>query len=107
MAALTIIANIHADLDQIDLVETELLKLIPVTRAEEGCIQFDLHQGNDNPAHFSLYETWESRALWTTHMNAPHLQAYVDATDDAVAQVTLSEMTKIGDDIAAAEGKTK
>ncbi|MEM1156594.1 MAG: putative quinol monooxygenase [Pseudomonadota bacterium] len=95
MTALTIVANIQANQDKIELVKSELLKLIPITRAENGCIQYDLHQDNDDPAHFTFYENWESRELWQTHMNAPHLPAYMSATDGAVAEFTVSEMTKI------------
>ncbi|MEM9449380.1 MAG: antibiotic biosynthesis monooxygenase, partial [Cyanobacteria bacterium P01_E01_bin.6] len=24
-----------------------------------GCIQYDLHEDNENPAHFVFYENWE------------------------------------------------
>ena len=96
MAKLTIVANIHAKADKVDLVKAELLKLIPITRAEEGCIQYDLHQDNENPSHFMFYENWESRELWQTHMNAPHLAAYLAATDGAVESFTLNEMSVIG-----------
>lgn len=96
MSKLTIVANIKANPDQIDLVKAELEKLIDITRAEEGCINYDLHQDNDNPAHFMFYENWESRELWQTHMNAPHLSAYMDATEGAVAEFTLNELSVIG-----------
>lgn len=95
MSTLTIVANIKANPDKIDLVKTELLKLVEVTRAEEGCINYDLHQDNENPAHFVFYENWASRELWQTHMNAPHLSAYMAATDGAVEAFTLNEMTSI------------
>ncbi|MEM9356914.1 MAG: putative quinol monooxygenase [Pseudomonadota bacterium] len=95
MAKLTIVANIHAKADKVELVKSELLKLIPITRAEQGCIQYDLHQDNGNPAHFMFYENWESRELWQTHMNAPHLAAYMAATEGAVEDFTLNEMTII------------
>lgn len=96
MAKLTIVANIKANPDTIELVKAELIKLIEITRAEEGCINYDLHQDNENPAHFLFHENWESRELWQTHMNAPHLAAYMEATDGAVAEFTLNEMTVIG-----------
>ena len=95
MARLTIVANIHANPGQIGLVKAELEKLIPVTRAEEGCINYDLHQGNDDPAHFTFYENWESREMWQAHMRSSHLAAYMEATDGAVAEFTVSEMTKV------------
>lgn len=91
---LTIVARIEADNDKIELVKTELLKLIEPTLQESGCIQYDLHQDNDNSAVFLFYENWESRALWQAHMNNSHLAEYAKATEGAVASFTLNEMTK-------------
>ena len=96
MAKLTIVANIVANSDKVDLVKTALLKLIETTRAEAGCINYDLHQDNENSAHFMFYENWESRELWQTHMGNAHLQEYMAATEGAVASFTLNEMTAIG-----------
>jgi quinol monooxygenase YgiN len=92
---LTIIANIYANPDKVELVKTELEKLIPITLKENGCIQYDLHQDNENPAHFTFYENWESRELWQVHMNTPHLAAYMKATDGAVVEFTLNELSRI------------
>ncbi len=95
MSKLTIIANIKANAEKIDLVKSELLKLIDLTRAKEGCINYDLHQDNENPAHFLFYENWESRELWQTHMGNKHLQEYITATEGAVDEFTLNEMNQI------------
>lgn len=95
MSKLTIVANIIAKADKVELVKAELLKLIEITRAEEGCINYDLHQDNENKAHFLFYENWESRALWEKHMNNKHLQEYVAATDGATEAFILNEMTQI------------
>ena len=96
MSKLTIVANIHAKPDHVELVKSELIKLIPITRTEQGCIQYDLHQDNENPSHFLFYENWESRELWQTHMNAPHLSRYMEATDGMVEEFTLNEMSQVG-----------
>ena len=95
MTQLTIVANIHANPNQINLVKSELEKLVPITRAEKGCINYNLHRDNSNPAHFMFYENWESHELWQTHMNAPHLAAYMRATEGAITEFTLNEMTVI------------
>ena len=95
MSKLTIVANITAQPDKIDLVKAELQKLVPITLAEEGCVQYDLHQDNDNPARFMFYENWESRELWQAHMAAPHLAAYGAATEGAIAEFTLFEMSAV------------
>ncbi|MEP3248367.1 MAG: putative quinol monooxygenase [Sneathiella sp.] len=91
---LTIIAHIYAVPEKTDSVKHELLKLIPITRNEPGCITYDLHQDNENPNHFLFYETWETRDLWQTHMNAPHLADYLKATEGAVTEFTVHEMTQ-------------
>ncbi|CAM2892116.1 putative quinol monooxygenase [Moritella viscosa] len=92
---LTIIANIEAKADQMELVKTELLKLIEPTRLEEGCIQYDLHQDNNNPALFTFVENWASHELLQKHLNSPHLKMYMQTTEGAVATFTLNEITKI------------
>ncbi|NEQ54029.1 MAG: antibiotic biosynthesis monooxygenase [Leptolyngbya sp. SIO3F4] len=91
---LTIVGKIEANPDKIEFVKAELLKLIPITLKEVGCIQYDLHQDNDNPAVFLFYENWESRELWQQHMSNTHLVAYLKATEGSVASFTLNEMTK-------------
>ena len=91
---LTIAARIEANPGKIELVKAELLKLIEPTLKEAGCIQYDLHQDNENPAVFMFYENWESRELWQEHMNNTHLAEYMKATTGAVASLALNEMTK-------------
>ncbi|MEM9477838.1 MAG: putative quinol monooxygenase [Pseudomonadota bacterium] len=95
MAKLTITGNILVKDGHVDAVKAELEKLIPITRAEAGCIQYDLHQDNENPNYFMFYENWESRDLWQTHMQNDHLKAYMTATDGMVEKFWLHELTHI------------
>jgi quinol monooxygenase YgiN len=93
--SLTILAQITAAPGKEDLVRAELEKLVSITRAEAGCIQYDLHKDNDQTGFFVFYEVWENRELWQTHMGAPHLAAYMAATDGAVSSFVVNEMSKI------------
>ena len=93
--SLTILAQITAVPGKEALVRSELERLVDITRAEEGCEQYDLHQDNENPGLFVFYENWQSRELWQQHMSAPHLAAYMAATEGAVSNFALNEMTKI------------
>ena len=95
MPKLTIVADIRAHAERVDLVKAELEKLIPITRAESGCLQYDLHQDNEDPAHFLFFENWASRELWQAHMAAPHLAAYLEATEGAIADFAVFEMSAI------------
>ncbi|MCL1092736.1 putative quinol monooxygenase [Shewanella kaireitica] len=95
MTKLTVVANIIANEDSIDFVKAELIKLIEVTRAEAGCINYDLHQDNENPAHFVFYENWQSREHLQTHLANSHIADYVAATEGRVELFTINEMTHI------------
>jgi quinol monooxygenase YgiN len=92
---LTIVAKIEAHNDKVEFVKAELLKLIEPTLKEAGCIQYDLHQDNEDPSVFVFYEQWESRELLQEHLNSPHLIGYVKATEGMVSSFVLNEMTKL------------
>ncbi|GAU07642.1 putative quinol monooxygenase [Desulfoplanes formicivorans] len=92
---LIIVARIQANKEHEDLVKSQLLQLIDITRNQEGCVQYDLHQDNNKPEIFVFYEIWESRELWQAHMDSPPLQKFMAATQEAVADFVLHEMTRI------------
>jgi len=93
---LTIVAHIEAHPDKLPLVRDSLMRLIEPTRSEAGCIRYDLHQDNEDPCAFKFIESWETRGLWQAHMQSPHIQAYMEATEGAVKEFLLNEMSPIG-----------
>lgn len=95
MSNLTIVAKVVAKKECIEVVKTELLKLVEPTRRESGCIEYRLHQDNDNPAVFIFYENWESGTCLEQHINADHFKAYISAVDGMVEEKTVHKMTGI------------
>jgi quinol monooxygenase YgiN len=53
--------------------KVELEAVIEPTVNEDGCVNYDLHQGTEDPDTFVFYENWESAAALDTHMATPHL----------------------------------
>lgn len=92
---LTIVAKILAKPEKRAFVKEELIKLIEPTKQEEGCINYDLHQDNENENLFLFYENWVNRDLWQKHMNNAHIAAYAKATEGAVEEFILHEMTPV------------
>ena len=92
MAHLTVIANIIAKEDKIDLVKSELLKVVELTRKEQGCIEYIAHQEQDNSCNFLMYEIWESAELLEVHKNNTALSTYLETTKDAIADFTVQVM---------------
>ena len=73
--ALTIIVTIHAKAGQESRVRDVLRGMLGPTRAETGCINYDLHESQDNPGVFAIYENWASAAHIDTHLKSAHFQA--------------------------------
>ena len=95
MINLTIVANINVKQDKIDFVKAEMIKLIDKTLVEKGCVEYRLHQDNNNPAHFIFYECWESRELWQIHRENTHLVDYRVAVEGAIESFDVNEMTEL------------
>ncbi len=92
---LTLVAHIHAVPEKRDAVFAALQALVAPTRAEVGCIGYDLHTDNNDPAHFVFYESWTDKAALNQHMVTPHIAAFRAATAGMVAKFTLDELTKL------------
>ena len=95
MTTLTVVAKIVAKNDSIESVKSEMLKLIDPTRNEDGCIEYNLHQDNENPAVFIFFETWKSIACLESHMNTDHFKSFVTAVGNVVEEIVLNKMTRI------------
>ena len=56
--------------------------LIEPTRQEDGYVNYDLHQGVEDPDLFSFYENWVSGERLDAHLAAPHLVDRAAKMDD-------------------------
>lgn len=75
---LTLVAKIKAKAGQEEQAKEELLKLIPPTRQEEGCISYHLYVDTENPDLFIFHEIWASEELWKKHIESNHFKAFAD-----------------------------
>ena len=92
--SLTVVAHVKAQPGKEADVRRELLSLIGPSRKDAGCINYDLHQGADNPALFLFHENWTSKAHLDRHLEKPDLQAVLARVGRMVAeppQITLWE----------------
>jgi len=67
-------------------VEAGLRGLLEPTRAEDGCINYDLHVLQDRPGTFVFYENWRDKAALDAHANSAHMQAWGARKDALIAQ---------------------
>lgn len=96
-AELGLIADVTAKPEHIDELRAALNKLIAPSRAEEGCLQYDLYEDREKPGHFVFIERWRDAAALAAHAKAPHSVAHGPAVKDLVAAPTvLTRLKQIG-----------
>lgn len=95
MPSITIVAKLIAKEDSIAAVRAELLKMIVPTRQENGCIEYRLHQDNQDPATFLFYENWADLSCLEQHLDSAHYKSYVAAVGDLIKDKVVHNMTEI------------
>lgn len=79
---LTVIARMTAKPGKEDEPRDALRELVPITEAEDGNVNYDLHVAVDDPATFFFYENWETPQKLEAHLAADHLVAFAGRLDD-------------------------
>ena len=72
-----------------DAVAGLLRQLMPLSRAEPGCLQYDAHRDPDDPNRFFLFERYADEAALEAHGASAHFQELV--LGDAVPRLASRE----------------
>ncbi len=73
---LTVVAEVTAKPGREDELRSLLLSVVEPVRAEEGCIQYDLHVSTKDPASFVFYENWKDADALKNHAGSAHMKAF-------------------------------
>lgn len=80
-----VVAHLTAKPERIGETRAALEACIEPTRAEEGCILYELMQNNTDPTDFTFIEEWTSDATLDAHLQSPHLKELKAKPDDLFA----------------------
>ncbi len=94
---LSVVAELNAKPGREEELRGLLLSVIPAVRAEEGCIQYDLHVSTTDPTSFVFYENWKDADALKNHSRAPHMKAFgASAAELLNAPPRILTYTRIG-----------
>ena len=79
---LTVVAYMRAAEGKTEELKAALEALIEPTAQEDGYVNYDLHQGVEDPSFFTFYENWRSGEHLDAHLAAPHLVDFVGKMGD-------------------------
>ena len=71
---LTVIAKFQAKSGSENEVKQALLGMTAPSRAEAGCLNYDIYQSDEDPAILFTYENWTGKPALDEHMQTPHFK---------------------------------
>jgi quinol monooxygenase YgiN len=85
MTTLRVVAHLKARPEKIDETREALMSMIEQTRAEEGCIVYELMQNDADPTDFTFVEEWTGDAELGAHLQSDHVQSVISRADELFA----------------------
>jgi quinol monooxygenase YgiN len=93
---LTLIARMRAKPGQEARLRQELNRLVRPTRAEQGCLTYELHQSQTDPALLMFYENWKSQADLDAHFETPHFKEFMGIFHEMIeGDMDLTQWTRV------------
>lgn len=92
---LIVCARVESKKDKIDLVKSEVIKLVDPTLNEEGCMQYILHQDIEHPEVFIFFEKWKNDESCENHMKNNHIRAFLEAVDGSINNIEISKICRL------------
>jgi quinol monooxygenase YgiN len=93
---LIVIARLRAKAGQQAQLRRELQGLVAPSRAEAGCVLYDLHESQTEPGLFVFYEIWKSSADLDAHLETPHVKAIGELFPELLdGELDLTKWTKL------------
>ena len=80
-----VVAHVTAKPDKIEHTRNALLQLIAPTRAEDGCVKYELLQNEADPTDFAFVEEWASQEALDKHFRTAHFNAANSAAADLLS----------------------
>lgn len=80
-----VVARLTASPEKADALKAACLAVLPPTRAETGCLRYDLLQNRADPTDFTFVEEWTTEEALNAHSKTPHIAALLKAAGPCLA----------------------
>jgi len=87
-----VIATVHVQADRRERYIEGARACVAATRAETGCISYDLTASTSDPNAFVFVERWTSREALGAHFETEHLKSWRKIAAECIAKPTRVEI---------------
>jgi quinol monooxygenase YgiN len=83
---LTLFARLKAKPGKEKALGDALMKMVPASRSEVNCINYDLHVDNEDSSVYWVYENWKDEAALAAHTQEPHYLEFGKLKEELLAE---------------------
>lgn len=84
MAGMVLLARFHAAPGRGEHLRTALTEIAPPTRAEPGCLSFEVLASTRDADLFYIHSRWIDEAAFDLHASMPHTLRFIEAATEAI-----------------------
>ena len=82
----SLIVHLKVKRDQVEAVLTAAKKAVPASRAEKGCVAYEVQQNLEDATEFFILETWSDAKALQFHSSTDHFAEFIKVIGSAVEE---------------------
>ncbi|OFA03083.1 putative quinol monooxygenase [Duganella sp. HH101] len=94
MQELIVIATLSAKPGHEAVIKAAVERIVPPTRAEDGCTRYDPHIDLEHPGRYVIVEAWRDAEAHQRHLATPHFLELVK-TIDGLADIQILKLNQL------------
>ncbi len=91
---IVLMARLKVKGEKVEEAKQAALSLVEVSRAEAGCLNYDVHQAIDDETVFVWHETWANKLALDEHFAMPYFTDFFAKVQEIAAEPPQITLTK-------------
>lgn len=91
---IVLIARLKVKADKVEDARQAALAIVEASRAEGGCLNYDIHQSIEDETVFFWHETWKNKAAIDEHFATPFFGEFFKTVEQVAAESPQINLTK-------------
>jgi quinol monooxygenase YgiN len=92
---IVLVAHLKVREDAVEETKKVALEIVADSRAEAGCLNYDVHQAIEDPSTFIWHETWKNKAAVEDHFETPFFKKFAAAVETLAVEPPQIILTKM------------
>ncbi len=92
---IVLVARLKVKDDAVEEAKKATLEIVAASRAEEGNLNYDIHQAIDDPTVFVWHETWKNKAAIDEHFETEFFKEFFAKVSEFAAEPPQITLTKL------------